>query len=132
MGSTRKIFQQKTSYLSVHETTTAIRHEVKSHLRNTKHAVLVATIEAPDSSLLELHSPQAEMVPAMAASNLSHQQECLNTPSMMAPFPTDYGMLANTPATLDIINGTYVPPTSKYPSISSGTPRHDENTRLHL
>ena len=79
--------------------------------RNTKRAVLMATVEAPDGSLIELHS-QAEMVPAMAASNLSRQQECLHTPPMMAPFTTDFGMLADTPAALDVINGTYVPPPS--------------------
>ena len=50
------------------------------------------------------------MVPAMAASNLSRQQECLHTPPMLPPFTNDFGFLADTAAAQAVIDGTYIPP----------------------
>ena len=49
------------------------------------------------------------MVPAMAASNLSRQQQCSGTPSMAPSFLADFGYLADTPAALAVIDGTYEP-----------------------
>ena len=46
----------------------------------------------------------------MGASNLSRQQQCLGTPSMTPPFTTDFGYLAATPATKEVIAGSYTPP----------------------
>ena len=48
-----------------------------------------------------------EMVPAMAASNLARQQQCVGTSSMMSAFLQDFGYLADTPAALVAIEGTY-------------------------
>jgi len=56
------------------------------------------------------HHTQAEMIDAMRASNLNRQQQCLGTPSMSAPFITDFGYLADTPAALEVISGSYTSP----------------------
>ena len=51
--------------------------------RNNKQSVLKATAVNSDGIEVELHS-QETMVPAMAASNLLRQQECIETPSNWA------------------------------------------------
>ena len=53
---------------------------------------------------------QEEMIPAMAASNLARQQQCVGTPSMMPSFVEDVGYLADTPAALAAIESTYEAP----------------------
>ena len=58
---------------------------------------------------------QEEMVPAMAASTLARQQHCQGTPSLMPSFLDDFGYLADTPAALSVIDGTYVPPVGTDP-----------------
>ena len=50
------------------------------------------------------------MVDAMTASNLSCQQQCLNTPSMSPHFIDEFGYLAETAATNAVISGTYICP----------------------
>ena len=50
------------------------------------------------------------MVAAMTISNRVRQQQCLGTPSMIAPFINNFGYLANTAAAKAVINGTYVCP----------------------
>ena len=62
--------------------------------RDNKSGVLSACVEGPDGSLITLES-QREMVPAMAASNVRRQQQCLGTPSMCEPFISDFGYLAS-------------------------------------
>ena len=79
--------------------------------RNTKHSVLMATVTDDNGNERELHS-QEEMVPAMAASNLARQQQCLGTPSMEPLFISEFGYLAEKPAAAEVIAGTYPPPLS--------------------
>ena len=79
--------------------------------RNTKHSVLMATVTDDNGNERELHS-QEEMVPAMAASNLARQQQCLGTPSMEPLFISEFGYLAEKPAAAEVIAGTYTPPLS--------------------
>ena len=79
---------------------------------------------------------QEEMVPAMTASNLAQQQQCVGAPSMMPSFLQDFGYLADTPAALAVIEGTYEAPavTVAYmvellacmetPSLQAATPFH--------
>ena len=58
---------------------------------------------------------QEEMVPAIAASNLARQQQCVGIPSMMPSFLEDFGYLTDTPAALAVTEGIYEPPTGIYP-----------------
>ena len=55
------------------------------------------------------------MVPAMAESSLQRQLQCQGTPSMMSSFLDDFGYLANTPAALSVIEGTYALPVGTDP-----------------
>ena len=79
-----------------------------------KNAVLKA-IATDNDGVEHVLETQKEMVPAMAESNLRRQQQCQGTPSMMLPFLDDFGYLANTPAAMSIIEGTYVPPAGTNP-----------------
>ena len=58
---------------------------------------------------------QEERVPAMAASNLDRQQQCVGTPSMMPSYWEDFWYLADTSADLAVIEGTYEPPAGTDP-----------------
>ena len=58
------------------------------------------------------------MVAAMAASNLSRQQQCLNTPSMSSPFIDNFGYLADTAAASAVISRTYVCPLNMDPYLA--------------
>ena len=74
-----------------------------------KNAVL-KVIAQDDEGVKRVLETQEEMVPAMAASNLARQQQCVGTPSMVPSFLADFGYLADTPAALAVIDGSYDPP----------------------
>ena len=81
---------------------------------NNKTAVLKAI--APDvEGVDQVLETQEEMVPPMTALNLARQQQCAGTPSMMPSFVQDFGYLANTPATLAVIEGAYEAPAGNDP-----------------
>ena len=102
----------------------------------TKNAVLKA-IAQDEEGVDRVPETQEEMVPAMAASNLARQQQCVGTPSMMPSFLEDFGYLADTPAAMTLIDGSYEPPagtdpymvellscTEMPPSLRAATPFH--------
>ena len=74
-----------------------------------KHSVLKAIVPNADcvDVLIEI---QAEIVAAMAQSNLSRQQKCIGTPSMSPSIIEDFGYLSEKPAAISVIAGTYLPP----------------------
>ena len=79
-----------------------------------KYAVLKA-IALDIDGVDQVLETQEEMIPAMATSNLNRQQQCQDTPSLLPPFLNDFGYLADTPAALSVIAGTYVTPTGTDP-----------------
>ena len=79
-----------------------------------KNAVLKAIATDADGTEHVLET-QEEMVLAMAESNLWQQQQYQGTPSMTPSFLDDFRYLADTPAALSVLEGTYVPPAGTYP-----------------
>ena len=79
-----------------------------------KNAVLKA-IATDDDGAEHVLETQDEMVSAMAESNLRRQQQCQGTPSMIPSFHDEFGYLADAPAALSVIEGTYVPPAGTNP-----------------
>ena len=53
---------------------------------------------------------QSGMVPVIAESNKTRQEQCIDTPFMMEPLLTDFGYLANEENDKKALEGTYIPP----------------------
>ena len=71
---------------------------------------------APDADGVDqVLESQEEMVPAMAASNLAWQQQCMGTLSMTPSFVQNVEYLVDTPADLAVIEGTYKAPAGTDP-----------------
>ena len=81
---------------------------------NKKNSILrVIALDSDD--IHQILETQEEIVPRMVGSNLCCQQQCIGTPPLPLLFVNDFGYLANTPAALTVIDGTYEPPAGTDP-----------------
>ena len=77
--------------------------------RLVKHPVIHATATDEEGNIYSCDT-QESLVPAMTASNIKRQNQCLETPFLKDPLLSQIGYLADKPAVIDILNGTFVIP----------------------
>ena len=83
--------------------------------KNIRDPILRATATNNSGEIFECEN-EDEMVEYMAKSNLSRQQQSIETPFMTYPLVDIFGYLATDEVAQSVINGTYQPPpnTPKY------------------
>ena len=74
--------------------------------RLIKHPVIHATATDEQGNIYSCDT-QETLVPAMTASNLRRQNQCYNTPFMKEPLLSKIGYLAEKPAVIDILKGSF-------------------------
>ena len=77
--------------------------------KNVKLPVMRAIATDEDGNNFECND-QATMVPVIAESNKTRQEQCIDTPFMMEPLLSDFGYLASEENAKKVLEGTYVPP----------------------
>ena len=82
--------------------------------KSAKEPVLRAITTDEHGDTIELNR-QEDMIPVLAESNKSRQQQCENTPFMTAPLLQDFGYLPPEELANQVMEGTYDPPPGTCP-----------------